>query len=109
MVYNMTPALPASVSFFFKIRKVNFAAIYIKMCIRDRVRRVKIDDTQAEISRFRAAKDQATEELKALYDKAVKEAVSYTHLRIFIIYEVILLHERKTLARCDRNVTSGWF
>ena len=37
------------------------------------VRRVKIDDTQAEISRFRAAKDQATEELKALYDKAVKE------------------------------------
>lgn len=29
MVYNMTPALPASVSFFFKIRKVNFAAIYI--------------------------------------------------------------------------------
>ena len=29
MVYNMTPALPASVSFFFKIRKVNFAAINI--------------------------------------------------------------------------------
>ena len=30
------------------------------------VRRVNIDDTQAEISRFRSAKDQATEDLKAL-------------------------------------------
>ena len=39
------------------------------------VRRVKIDDTQAEISRFRAAKDQATEELKALMTRQSKKLV----------------------------------
>ena len=37
------------------------------------VRRVKINDVQAEIERFEAARDQAAQELKELYDKAVKE------------------------------------
>ena len=53
------------------------------------VRRVKIDDTQAEISRFRAAKDQATEELKALYDKAVKE-VGEANAAIFEVHQMML-------------------
>lgn len=53
------------------------------------VRRVKIDDTQAEISRFRAAKDQATEELKALYDKAVKE-VGEASAAIFEVHQMML-------------------
>ena len=34
------------------------------------VRRVKIEDAKAEIARFEAARDQAAEELKGLYDKA---------------------------------------
>ena len=37
------------------------------------VRRVKIEDAKAEIARFEVARDQAAEELKGLYDKAVKE------------------------------------
>ena len=56
------------------------------------VRRVKIDDTQAEISRFRAAKDQATEELKALYDKAVKE-VGEANAAIFEVHQMMLEDE----------------
>ena len=43
------------------------------------VRRVKINDVQAEIERFEAARDQAAQELKELYDKAV----SYTHLDVY--------------------------
>lgn len=34
---------------------------------------MKIEDAKAEIARFEAARDQAAEELKGLYDKAVKE------------------------------------
>ena len=56
------------------------------------VRRVKIDDTQAEISRFRAAKNQATEELKALYDKAVKE-VGEANAAIFEVHQMMLEDE----------------
>ena len=56
------------------------------------VRRVKIDDTQAEISRFRAAKDQPTEELKALYDKAVKE-VGEANAAIFEVHQMMLEDE----------------
>ena len=56
------------------------------------VRRVKIDDTQAEISRFRAAKDQATEELKALYDKADKE-VGEENAAILEVHQMMLEDE----------------
>ena len=45
-----------------------------------------------KISRFRAAKDQATEELKALYDKAVKE-VGGKNAAIFEVHQMMLEDE----------------
>ena len=37
------------------------------------VKRVKVEDTQAEIRRYEKAKDTAVEQLNGLYEKAVKE------------------------------------
>ena len=53
------------------------------------VRRVKINDVQAEIERFEAARDQAAQELKELYDKAVKE-VGEANAAIFEVHQMML-------------------
>ena len=37
------------------------------------VKRTKVDDVEAEVARYHAAKEVAIEQLGALYDKAVKE------------------------------------
>ena len=56
------------------------------------VRRVKIEDAKAEIARFEAARDQAAEELKGLYDKAVKE-VGEASAAIFEVHQMMLEDE----------------
>ena len=56
------------------------------------VRRVKINDVQAEIERFEAARDQAAQELKELYDKAVKE-VGEANAAIFEVHQMMLEDE----------------
>ena len=54
------------------------------------VRRVKIEDAKAEIARFEAARDQAAEELKGLYDKAVKE-VGEANAAIFEVHQMMTI------------------
>lgn len=56
------------------------------------VRRVKVNDVQAEIERFEAARDQAAQELKELYDKAVKE-VGEANAAIFEVHQMMLEDE----------------
>ena len=53
------------------------------------VKRQRVTDTQAEIQRFEAAKAEAVEQLKALYEKAVKE-VGETSAAIFEIHQMML-------------------
>ena len=53
------------------------------------VRRTKIEDTEAEIARFEAARDQAVEELGVLYEKAVKE-VGEDNAAIFEVHQMML-------------------
>lgn len=50
---------------------------------------MKIEDAKAEIARFEAARDQAAEELKGLYDKAVKE-VGEANAAIFEVHQMML-------------------
>ena len=56
------------------------------------VRRVKVDDVEAEKARFEAARDQASEELGALYEKAVKE-VGEANAAIFEVHQMMLEDE----------------
>ena len=56
------------------------------------VRRVKIEEAKAELARFEAARDQAAEELKGLYDKAVKE-VGEANAAIFEVHQMMLEDE----------------
>ena len=53
------------------------------------VKRVKIDDIDAETLRYDAAKEQAIEELNALYEKAVKE-VGEDNAEIFNVHAMML-------------------
>lgn len=53
------------------------------------VKRVKVDDTENEKNRYYAAVEQATKELQALYDKAVKE-VGEANAAIFEIHQMML-------------------
>lgn len=53
---------------------------------------MKIEDAKAEIARFEAARDQAAEELKGLYDKAVKE-VGEANAAIFEVHQMMLEDE----------------
>lgn len=53
------------------------------------VKRVKVDDTENEKQRYYAAVEQATKELQALYEKAVKE-VGEANAAIFEIHQMML-------------------
>ncbi len=53
------------------------------------VKRVKVDDTENEKNRYYDAVEQATKELQALYDKAVKE-VGEANAAIFEIHQMML-------------------
>ena len=63
---------------------------------------MKIEDAKAEIARFEAARDQAAEELKGLYDKAVKEDVyKRQEMGDSILKEFSrLLERKKVMAAC---------
>ena len=53
------------------------------------VRREHIDDVDAELARLAAAKEQAIDELQALYDKALKD-VGEAHAEIFQVHQMML-------------------
>ena len=53
------------------------------------VKRTKVEDTAAEISRFEAAREKAKEQLQALYEKAKKE-VGETNAMIFEVDQMML-------------------
>ena len=53
------------------------------------VKRTKVEDTAAEISRFEAAREKAKEQLQALYEKAKKE-VGETNAMILEVHQMML-------------------
>ena len=53
------------------------------------VKRVKIADVEAELARFEAAKEKAIEQLKGLYEKALKE-VGEANAAIFEVHQMML-------------------
>lgn len=53
------------------------------------VKRERVEDTEQEIQRFFKAKEAALEELKRLYDKALKE-IGETNAQIFDIHQMML-------------------
>ncbi|MDE5945742.1 MAG: phosphoenolpyruvate--protein phosphotransferase [Oscillospiraceae bacterium] len=53
------------------------------------VKRMHIDDIEKEITRFRNAKNRASEELRKLYEKALKE-IGETNASIFEIHQMML-------------------
>lgn len=53
------------------------------------VKRVKVEDTQAEIRRYEEAKDTAVEQLNALYEKAVKE-VGEMNAAVFEVHAMMV-------------------
>lgn len=56
------------------------------------VKRVKIEDTQAEVERLEAAKQAAVEQLQAIYEKALKE-VGEANAQIFEIHMMMVEDE----------------
>ena len=56
------------------------------------VRRTKIDDPDAELARYEAAKGQAIEELAELYDKALRE-VGEANAAIFEVHQMMLMDD----------------
>lgn len=64
-----------------------------KICLykkaQQKVRRIAIDNTEAEIQRYKAAREEAICELQMLYDKAVKE-VGEVNAAIFEIHQMML-------------------
>ncbi len=56
---------------------------------KQQVRRTKIDDAEAEISRFEKAKEEASQELEVLYNKALKE-VGESNAAIFEVHSMML-------------------
>ena len=71
------------------------------------VRRVKIEDAKAEIARFEAARDQAAEELKGLYDKAVKE-VGEANAAIFEVHQMMLILSGISSRHSPSTQSSPW-
>ena len=53
------------------------------------VKRVKIEDTAAEVKRFEEAKETAKEQLQALYEKALVE-VGEVNAMIFDVHQMML-------------------
>lgn len=53
------------------------------------VKRTTVDDTEAEINRFTAAKEKAKEQLQKLYEKAIKE-VGEANAMIFEVHQMML-------------------
>lgn len=53
------------------------------------VKRVKIADVEAELDRFEAAKEKAIEQLKGLYEKALKE-VGEANAAVFEVHQMML-------------------
>ena len=53
------------------------------------IRREHIDDIASELERLHAAKEQALSELKALYQKALKD-VGEAHAEIFEVHQMML-------------------
>lgn len=64
-----------------------------KICLykkaQQKVRRIAIDNTEAEIQRYKAAREEAICELQMLYDKAAKE-VGEVNAAIFEIHQMML-------------------
>lgn len=58
----------------------------------NQVKREKIEDTNAEIERFEAAREQAKQQLEALYEKAVVE-VGEANAMIFEVHSMMLLDD----------------
>ena len=53
------------------------------------VKRTRVDDPEAEVNRFQEAKSKAMEQLKGLYDKALKE-VGEANAAIFDVHQMLL-------------------
>ena len=68
------------------------------------VKRFKVEDTQAEIARFEAAKEEAIRQLQNLYEKALKE-VGESSAAIFEIHQMML--EDEDYLDSVRNIISS--
>lgn len=55
----------------------------------NQVKRIKIDDTEAEVARFTSAREKAKEQLSVLYEKALKE-VGEVNAMIFEVHKMML-------------------
>ena len=67
------------------------------------VKREKVEDTDAEIKRYEAAREMATEQLQVLYDKAVKE-VGEASAEIFEAHQLMV--EDGDYIDCVENISS---
>lgn len=63
----------------------------ISVCkrIEQQVKRVKLADAEAELARFEAAKEKTREQLKGLYERALKE-VEESNVAIFEVHRMML-------------------
>lgn len=67
------------------------------------VKRVLVDDTEAELRRFGKAKEKAAEQLVTLYEKAVEEA-GKDQAAVFEVHRMMLEDEKYTDAICSMIV-----
>ncbi len=63
--------------------------IYVYTKVEQAVKRTKVEDTEAEISRYADARNKAIEQLKQLYEKAVKE-VGESSAEIFEAHQLMV-------------------
>lgn len=63
--------------------------VFVKRPSRSHISEEKIEETGVEIKRFEVAKDQATLELKGLYEKALKE-VGEEQAQIFDVHQMLI-------------------
>ena len=79
-----------------------------KICIykkeEQQVKRIRIADTNAEILRYRQAKNEAIEQLQDLYQKALKE-VGEANAAIFEVHQMML--EDTDYNECIESIVSG--
>ncbi len=71
----------------------------------------KVTDTEAEIKRFNDAKEEATRELKALYEKALEE-VGEEHAQIFDVHQMLVadldLHDQVVSIITDEKYNAAY-